>query len=910
MSKLTLPAQLYILGVVAAGGALTAWQLSCLPPGDYLLALVVGLLAALAQLFKVEGPTERSSYNISWVAYGFAFMVLGAPGVIWVILLAHLVEWVKHRYPWFIQSFNVAQFALAASAAMLVGDWTRAALPGPLAEALAIAAASVTFTGLNHWLIGVVLKLARGQSFKESGVFERLTLAIDFTLFGLGVVGAFIWRVNPFAAVLALVPLYLIYTTLRVPALQRQTQIDAKTGLFNSKYFTQALESELARADRYDRPLTVVMADLDLLRNINNSYGHLAGDACLIAVARLLKNLVRDYDIVARFGGEEFAILMSETTAEEAYPRIEEIRAAIEAARIEVSTSTLPLRVTMSFGIASRTSAGQSANSLIHQADLAVYQAKLSGRNRICRQTPNSELSPQPPSLPVGASTEGAGNGTSLADVTPPNAAPPLPEPARMEEAKPVTGPVVRPRPAWAINAYIAALAAVAGGLSLWSSPALPAGWADWLGLAFFAILVILAEGLAIEIYVRDTVVSTAVAPMIAGALLFGPTGAIVLSLAVAAVSWVKHRSPWNRFVFNAANHSLSGMVSVATFTVVERFMSAWLGVEIAHMVGAVLAGGLVYLSSTGLLALAIDLSTGQPCRHVWLERFRWLGPYYLTLGMIGFGLAVAFQLGGLVGVLVILAPLLVLRYSQVQYLDHTKTLVAQLRRSNTELQQHAREITQLNEELLLALSHAVDLRDPDVQDHSKNVARYATLIAQELNLPPERVELVRKAGLLHDIGKLGIPETILFKPARLTATEYDIIKQHSDMGADIVAEAHSLQAIVPFIRHHHERFDGQGYPAGLPGPEIPLEARILSVADTVEAMASDRPYRRAQSPADILAEIQNHAGTQFDPTVVNAFVKVVKGAGEAIIVNSSRTAALLHYADALHPRREALVLA
>jgi putative nucleotidyltransferase with HDIG domain len=225
-------------------------------------------------------------------------------------------------------------------------------------------------------------------------------------------------------------------------------------------------------------------------------------------------------------------------------------------------------------------------------------------------------------------------------------------------------------------------------------------------------------------------------------------------------------------------------------------------------------------------------------------------------------------------------------------------------------LQQHAREITQLNEELLLALSHAVDLRDPDVQDHSKNVARYATLIAQELNLPPERVELVRKAGLLHDIGKLGIPETILFKPARLTATEYDIIKQHSDMGADIVAEAHSLQAIVPFIRHHHERFDGQGYPAGLPGPEIPLEARILSVADTVEAMASDRPYRRAQSPADILAEIQNHAGTQFDPTVVNAFVKVVKGAGEAIIVNSSRTAALLHYADALHPRREALVLA
>jgi putative nucleotidyltransferase with HDIG domain len=311
-----------------------------------------------------------------------------------------------------------------------------------------------------------------------------------------------------------------------------------------------------------------------------------------------------------------------------------------------------------------------------------------------------------------------------------------------------------------------------------------------------------------------------------------------------------------------------------------------------------------MYLSTTTLIALALDLSTGEPFQHVWTERFGWLWPYYLALGALGFVLTLAFQYGGWVTVLATLIPLLMLRYSQSQYLDHTKAMVTDLRAANVELHQHAQEVSTLNEELLMALSQAIDVRDPDVHGHSREVARYAVLIARQLGLPPERVELVRKAGLLHDIGKLGVPESILFKPARLTDDEYQTVQGHSELGADIVANVHSLKMLVPFIRHHHERFDGRGYPARLSGHAIPLEARILSVADTVEAMASDRPYRRGLNAAAILHEIEDQAGLQFDPEVARAFVQAIRREGEATIVNSARAAA--HFVPDWPQRRPA----
>jgi len=168
-------------------------------------------------------------------------------------------------------------------------------------------------------------------------------------------------------------------------------------------------------------------------------------------------------------------------------------------------------------------------------------------------------------------------------------------------------------------------------------------------------------------------------------------------------------------------------------------------------------------------------------------------------------------------------------------------------------------------------------------------VAQYSALIAKELGLGAARIEMVRKGGLLHDIGKLGIPEAVLYKPSRLTDQEYELVKEHVHIGADLIRACHSLYPITPFILYHHEHYNGKGYPEGLVGTAIPLEARILGLADAIEAMASDRPYHRAMDVKEIIIEIKRCSGTQFDPAIVDAFIRILEHEGQHLIVNSAR---------------------
>jgi putative nucleotidyltransferase with HDIG domain len=225
-----------------------------------------------------------------------------------------------------------------------------------------------------------------------------------------------------------------------------------------------------------------------------------------------------------------------------------------------------------------------------------------------------------------------------------------------------------------------------------------------------------------------------------------------------------------------------------------------------------------------------------------------------------------------------------------MQYIERTKMVVQEIREKNTALQKSSFEIQRLNDGLMDTLAEVVDLRDPHVLGHSKQVARYAELMAKKLGLHPRQVELVRKSGLLHDLGKLGISEKILFKPDRLTSNEHNVVKQHSNLGADLLENSRTLKELIPIIRHHHEHYDGCGYPDGLQGSDIPIEARILAVADAVEAMATDRPYRHGMSTQEILDELNDHSGTQFDPRIVKAFTQVVRSGSDSVIVNSARS--------------------
>jgi putative nucleotidyltransferase with HDIG domain len=214
--------------------------------------------------------------------------------------------------------------------------------------------------------------------------------------------------------------------------------------------------------------------------------------------------------------------------------------------------------------------------------------------------------------------------------------------------------------------------------------------------------------------------------------------------------------------------------------------------------------------------------------------------------------------------------------------------MVGQLRTQNTELEENSNRISALNEEMLLSMAKVIDMRDSYTMGHSNIVSDYATQIAQRLGLSAEKVELIRTGALLHDIGKIGTPDSILFKPGPLTQEEFDFIKQHPVRGAELVCTNNGMRDLVPLIRHHHERYDGNGYPDGLGGHEIPLEARILCVADSVQAMESDRPYREALRRHEIISEIKDNSGTQFDPLVVDAFLKVYQKEGQVAL--SSKT--------------------
>jgi CheY-like chemotaxis protein len=192
-------------------------------------------------------------------------------------------------------------------------------------------------------------------------------------------------------------------------------------------------------------------------------------------------------------------------------------------------------------------------------------------------------------------------------------------------------------------------------------------------------------------------------------------------------------------------------------------------------------------------------------------------------------------------------------------------------------------QLRESNENLINALTHACELHEASLRGHGERLASYAVAIGQRMGFGHSQLEDLRVAGMLHDVGKIGISDSILLKPSPLTPEEYEIVKRHAVLGAEILASAHFGDDVVRWVRHHHERWDGRGYPDGLAGEEIPLGSRILAVADAYEVMTTGRPYRAARSPHAAIAELVRERGTQFDPEVVDVFTDVV-GRNEVVV--------------------------
>lgn len=204
-----------------------------------------------------------------------------------------------------------------------------------------------------------------------------------------------------------------------------------------------------------------------------------------------------------------------------------------------------------------------------------------------------------------------------------------------------------------------------------------------------------------------------------------------------------------------------------------------------------------------------------------------------------------------------------------------------------TELEEHKKELTEKLEktyvETIQTIQHTVEAKDLYTRGHSNRVCEYSVLIGQKLGLSEDDISRLRIGGLFHDVGKIGIPDSILQKDGKLTDEEYFEIKKHPTIGAQILSNSSIFEEIIPIVKYHHERFDGKGYPEGLKGEDIPYLARITAVADAFDAMTSRRVYRNSLPINTVIEEIEKNKGTQFDPEIADVFLDILKNEYEKI---------------------------
>jgi diguanylate cyclase (GGDEF)-like protein len=340
---------------------------------DWIAFGVLLPLAAIAHLLGAD-RTKHQGSQLSLTPIFAAVLILPPSLTTLLIALAVIPESIRRRTDWYILVFNVCNLVAPALLARAVFDAVESSTSAgwTIGAALAI----VAFLLLHYGLLATVLHLARGV--KAADTLRLDCVLIDAGLLSLGAIAAALWGDYPGLVALTLLPLALAYRSLAIPALVEATRIEPKTGLYNLRHFEAALGQELGRAGRFDRPISLLMVDVDHLREINTAHGHMAGDRALVGVAAALRGATREYDVAARFGGDEFCVLLPETDLEGAMVVAERVRAVVEE-----STLGGDVPVTVSIGAVSHRGAGISAEQLLAVADRAAYQAKASGRNAI-----------------------------------------------------------------------------------------------------------------------------------------------------------------------------------------------------------------------------------------------------------------------------------------------------------------------------------------------------------------------------------------------------------------------------------------------------------------------------------------------------------------------------------------------
>jgi putative nucleotidyltransferase with HDIG domain len=411
-------------------------------------------------------------------------------------------------------------------------------------------------------------------------------------------------------------------------------------------------------------------------------------------------------------------------------------------------------------------------------------------------------------------------------------------------------------------HTYIAAVS-VAAGLLLAALPDVPRdriSARELIGIACFLGVGILAEAMAINFRLgagKQAKSSLAFLPFLACAALFEPLVAVsIVGFVVAVSQFGLRQHDWARGAFNVSQGIISVGLSALAYL---PFAPESVGAQrpTLHLVGFVVLATIFFatniLLNSGALALIKQLPLGTVLGQIAGTKGSnlWYDLLATPVAILTAQLYISHDVGGL---LMVILPLLLIRHS---YKDKIR-------------------VDEANKDLLFVLVKAIETRDPYTSGHSVRVATLAKMIAQDMSLSIRQVADVEAAALLHDIGKIdSIYEVVIRKPYELSAAERDLIKTHATKGADLLESLSTVSRdVIKAVRHHHERYDGTGYPAGLGRDEIPVASRIIMLCDSIDAMLSDRPYRKALSIEKTRLELVRCASTQFDPDIVRVILQ------------------------------------
>ncbi len=684
-------------------------------------------------------------------------------------------------------------------------------------------------------------------------------------------------------------------------ASQQLAITDGLTGVYNRRYFQRQLESEFRRAPRFGYSVALMLLDIDHFKRFNDTHGHLLGDQVLRSVGQILRDSTRETDVVARYGGEEFAVILPETTTEQALEVAKRIRKNL-ARHPFWGRGQTPVQVTASIGIAASLASEIKPEELIDLSDAALYEAKHGGRDRVC-------VASAPDALAV------------LVD-KPPSVTGELPKRAPARAGKALDLPAWQEYLHRGLDVHAAELRRRLSDLEVPMEEAEVERWRA----ALEALIRRLTAHLAAEEGPEPQgplfrLVRLGVGQLISRGISLTQSESVILALCDSIRQHVQKApfSPQDRLLVMESVESFTQSLRLAvsqvwhTFyqdlnremTLTHRLEERMTRVEeldeaLSILMEIAVEGtrsdvAMVLLSDTQG-GLRLRASHGMPLT----EAIGWIIPpeagplgeavasgqsrvLALDAGAPGFERLAEWTEGQALACFPLahqarpMGLLLLVSRDAEHFTTNAERLGRRLASQASVTLERIQQDVRRQEgylDALMTMVWALEANDDEHRSHNQRIAETVHTIGQQLGLDASELAVLQQASLLHDIGEVAIPDAILRKPARLTEQERRVVETHPTVGARLIGTTSSLRDVVPVVRHHHERWNGTGYPDGLRGTEIPLLARVLAVAEAFVGMTTGTTYREAHGPLEALKAMRD--SQHFDPEVLDALAAIL----------------------------------